>query len=188
LRRGATPAEEDLRELTSLNRWGPEASISTEARREGGSAIEREAFLPRRRFAVAIGIDNYAKESGFAPLGFAAGDAIAVAESLLTQAKFDQVLLIADRATDAKLQPLQDDQRLIAASDVTRNGIREQVEQFIVRANRFDDVLVFYFAGHGDSGRTAFLVPGDYDARAPKPLALSEILEWMVWEPVRARN
>jgi tetratricopeptide (TPR) repeat protein len=150
------------------------------------------AFRPRQRIAVCVGIDGYHEDSGYGPLQYAGRDAVGMAEVLLETCRFDQVLLLTDAAEDAvdALREKYPEPRLQAVRDVSRNGIRDRSEEFLSQATSPDDVLLFYFAGHGDARPNPYLIAGDYHQHdAPRNvLSLYAVFDWAISPPVRAQN
>jgi CHAT domain-containing protein/Flp pilus assembly protein TadD len=152
--------------------------------------FEPGVVRPRQKFGVCVGIDGYLPGSGYGRLEYAGSDAIAVADALLSQCGFDRVLLM----TDAKIPPetigRHGGARLQVVTDLRRDTILNAVAKHFMQATGVDDIIVFYFAGHGDVRPTACLIPTDYHRQtAPaNTIRLSEIFELLLIEPVYARN
>jgi len=157
---------------------------------ESRPPIDADTVRPRRRFAVCIGIDGYSPDCGYGPLQFAGRDAIAVADSLLTHCGFDRVLLMTDAKLPQETMGRFSGPRVQIVSDLRRETIRNQVEKSFGQATGLDDVIVFYFAGHGDARQTAYLVPIDYHRqKSPSTtITLNEIFDSFLKEPIHARN
>jgi uncharacterized caspase-like protein len=134
---------------------------------------------PPKRYAVCVGVNKYLPASGYADLNYAGADAIALAEALLESCEFDHVLLMTDADVDPLLQKRYGD-RLKIVPSVTRDTIRDETAAFFAQSQNRGDLVVFFFAGHGDKlpSNAPFLVPGDYDpkGRPPKYLYLSHVL------------
>ena len=157
---------------------------------ESRTPVDAGIARPRRRFAVCIGIDGYPSGCGYGRLQFAGNDAIAVAESLLARCAFDRVLLMTDANVPQEILGKFIGPRLEVDKDLRRDTIRNRIESFLAQATGVDDVIVFYYAGHADAGRTAYLVPIDYHKKqAPtKTIGVSEIFQLLMSEPIYARN
>lgn len=124
----------------------------------GGSLVDsthrrkvtaQEVTSYRERHAVVVGIEDYG--SGFSPLSFAVNDAESVAEMLISKFAFrsENVLLLTnEKATKVAIESALED---VLGSPSSIGA---------------DDLVVFYFAGHGVT-RTAgdrefgYLVPAD---------------------------
>ncbi|GAC1398844.1 MAG: hypothetical protein NVSMB56_13810 [Pyrinomonadaceae bacterium] len=112
-----------------------------------GSTI---AQLPvgNKRFALVIGVDNYA-DTQITTLGGAANDARSLANALVAYAgfPFDQVILLASD------QP--------ASRQPTRGNILRRLSNLAAVVPK-DGLLLVFFAGHGiDRQGQAFLLPSD---------------------------
>ena len=106
--------------------------------------------LPGRskRFALIVGVDNYA-DTQISTLGGASNDAKALADALVNYAGFppDQVILLASNQP-AERQP-------------TRGNILRRLSNLTVVVPK-DGLFMFAFAGHGmERGGQAFLLPSD---------------------------
>lgn len=159
-----------------------------------GTAARAAPAQPQRRFAVCVGIDGYQDGSGYSPLQFAGQDAVGVAESLLENCQFEKVLLLTDAKADAldALTRKYPAPRLKTVREVSRNAIRDRSEEFLTQANSPDDVVLFYFAGHGDANPHPCLIAGDYrrdDARACRNLLpLYDVFHWATSTSARGQN
>ena len=101
----------------------------------------------RRRFALIIGISEYAPNSLFNNLNLTAKDAKDLHDVLSTQAGYEKVKLLLDR-------------------QATRHGILKALDELFEQI-RPQDIFLFYFSGHGarDSSGQSYLVPQDvYDS------------------------
>jgi hypothetical protein len=179
---------------------GPPRDAAAQATAEGAppaaSVIARAANDPnampevafRRRYALCIGINGYAEGSGFWPLNNAGGDAIAVAEALLEHCDFDKVLLATDVVIPHELEKRYKN-RLIPLATGERDRIRAEAETFFHQAANPDDIVLFYFAGHGAVEGTPRLIAGDYhQTTAPQNVfPVSQVVEWIT-SGVRAQN
>ncbi len=153
----------------------------------GLNFAEFKPAKPCRRFALCVGIDGYQKESGYPRLKFAGADAARMSEVLLKECEFDYVLLLTDAAVTNRFSKLPGSERLEVVPDVSRSSIRDRAEQFFAQADREDDVVVFYFAGHGDAKPSVALIAADYDQRkAPwNYLDIHDLNRWFQY-PARA--
>jgi formylglycine-generating enzyme required for sulfatase activity len=104
----------------------------------------------RRRHALVVGIDTY-EDPRYPDLAYAAADARAVAGLLVERYGF---------------RP--EDVRLILDQDATRAALAEALDEWICDRARVgeDDLVVFFFAGHGatrdlEHGPRGYLVPVD---------------------------
>ena len=142
----------------------------------------------RREFAVCIGVNGYKTGSGFGPLDYAGSDAIAVAQALLEHCGFDQVALITDATVPKELADKYHDQ-LIVEPKTTREAIEGKARKFFLQSTNNDDVVLFYFAGHGMAEHSAYLLPSDYDATtAPEnTVPLEMVVNFIVYK-VRTSN
>lgn len=107
---------------------------------------ESGSFYPRK-FAICVGIDNYKGE--FPELYSAAKDARDMAD---------------------KMRDLGFDVLILLDGEATRQAIENAVQRIRGKAG-FEDLIVFYFAGHGITGgeegqEEGFLVT--YDCRSPE--------------------
>jgi len=176
---GAAMADDDWQEVR-LEDWRParpaaaatsqpEASSAdrgddakTRDLRRKGKPPTREPTTYRKRFLVAVGIDRYEEWN---PLSNAVNDANGVTQVLEERFGFDK--------------------RLILDGDATAAGIREAITQVLTPQVQKDDLVVFYFAGHGHTERDAegeergFLVP--VEARRESTdglLPMEEVVSW----------
>lgn len=143
----------------------------------------------RRKFAVCVGINHYPEDSGFTSLQFAASDAAAIAEALLIHGDFREVLLLSDiRELSPALQKMNSSGRLKNLTSATRHMIEDELAAFCRRADRAEDLLLFYFAGHGESGRTPALLAGDHSAAAPQRISVNAVLDRLLAKEVLAQD
>lgn len=163
--RGATVPnigrDEGMPDESSPLRWHGEPRLHRDRNEGRRGILGSDVYGPRRKFAICIGINDYSKSPSYSSLRFAARDAAAMAESLLANAGFDRVLLISDAKPGPELMQHLDDGRLTYSDDVSEDSIENRVEGFLPQANRFDDVVVLHYSGHGDSDSFAYLVAGD---------------------------
>ena len=114
--------------------------------------VEREArrrFDAGRKWAVLIGVEKYFGP-GIRSLDFCIDDAQEMARVLVEKCGYlpERVLVITDEEHDAERRP-------------TCDNLRQQVRQWLLKAQPGDTVLVF-FSGHGFSqDGEGFLAPGD---------------------------
>lgn len=128
-------------------------AVSAQKKDERGIVLSRSGTvteLPTRakRFALIIGVDNYA-DTQLSTLGGSSNDASALVDALVNYAGFpaDQVVLLASDQP-AERQP-------------TRGNILRRLSNLTAVVPK-DALLVFAFAGHGaERGGQAFLLPSD---------------------------
>ncbi len=152
--------------------------------------IGGEVNRPRQCFAVCVGIDKYLDGCGYGTLKYAGRDAIGVAEALLGSCKFDRVLLLTDADVPQSLRQTYPEPRLTVVRDVSRNAVRDNAEPLFQQATGADDLVLFYFAGHGDAKPSAHLIAGDYHQQKDpaKTLSLSSIFDWVLTGAAKASN
>ncbi|MFM7037703.1 MAG: tetratricopeptide repeat protein [Planctomycetaceae bacterium] len=139
--------------------------------------IPPERMRPRQKFAVCVGIDHYA-EGAAMDLRYAAADAVSMAAAFLQDLQFTKVLLIADiREVPELLRPHLDSGRLGFTNDTAASAIERDLETFARLALGNDDVLAYYHAGHGDSGRTPALLAGDHTQQNPRRIMVNAIID-----------
>ncbi|MFN6334207.1 MAG: hypothetical protein ACK45A_20790, partial [Planctomyces sp.] len=150
--------------------------------------IPPERTRPRQKFAVCVGIDRYA-EGPSRDLHYAAADAAAMAEACLKNLQFTKVLLIADiREVPENLRTYIDTGRLVFTGNTTADAIEGELEKFARLAVGSDDVLAYYHAGHGDSGRTPALLAGDHTPNAPRRITVNAIIDRLQADEVFAAH
>lgn len=150
--------------------------------------IPPERTRPRQKFAVCVGIDHYA-EGPSRDLHYAAADAVAMAEACLKNLQFTKVLLIADiREVPENLRAYIDTGRLVFTDNTTADAIEGELEKFSRLAVGSDDVLAYYHAGHGDSGRTPAVLAGDHTPRAPRRITVNAIIDRLQADEVFAAH
>lgn len=103
------------------------------------------------KYALLIGIDSYEQKSGFAPLNYAANDAMALRKVLIDRLGFPAKNV-----------------RMLLNKQATRRNIQNELEALAKDAVFENSQLVVFFAGHGTttgraggSRRRGFLVPID---------------------------
>jgi hypothetical protein len=119
----------------------------------------------RKRWATLVGISDYG-QTGWESLSTPSADAKAIHDLLLSDQRYGS-------------QP--DQTRMLTDSAAQRNAILNAIES-TGQAASSDDMLLFYFSGHGDlQDGDAILIPYDYDHAAPKDSAvrIAEVTELM---------
>ncbi|MGD8277228.1 MAG: caspase family protein [Gemmatimonadota bacterium] len=143
---------------------GPEAGDADEFRamRRKGRPPTQEPMTYRKRFLVAVGIDRYREWN---PLSNAANDARAVMETLEQSFGFDG--------------------RLILDEEATADRIRDAITKTLTPQVQKEDLVVFFFAGHGHSERAddgeehGFLVPVEATRTGTGDLLpMEEVVSW----------
>ena len=155
------PATRDGFRLVSLEEWRPEPA-TRDIRVKRTSAPSQEPREYRKRHLVVVGIDRYAE---WPPLQNAGHDADGVAATL-------------ERDFGFEVRSLRD-------AEATADRIRELVTVTLVPEVADDDLVVFFFAGHGHTERAddgtdhGFLVP--VEARRESTdglLPMEEVVSW----------
>ncbi len=152
--------------VTSQGETTPPAERGDDPRtrdlRRKGKPPTHEPTTYRKRFLVAVGVDRYEEWN---PLSNAVNDAKGVAQVLEERFDFEK--------------------RLILDGDATAAGIREAITKVLTPQVEKEDLVVFYFAGHGHTERNAdgedhgFLVP--VEARRESTdglLPMEEVVSW----------
>ena len=121
----------------------------------------------RERFAVCIGINRYEQDSGFEPLSHAANDAVELAEVLANVCDFEHILLMCDtplleelkRRSETWVNKKEEKKEIVIVPDVTYDSIHHRVYEFLKNSRCPDNVVLFFFSGHGESppNNAAFL-------------------------------
>ncbi|HUE77787.1 MAG TPA: caspase family protein [Longimicrobiales bacterium] len=152
----------------------PEDSAATDEGSQGNqgnqnersSSVADSAWAQRDRWAVVIGVGDYAS-AGVPAREFAARDARAVAAFLRSDA-VGAGGLPANRV------------RVLVDGEATRANVRAALTSFLAQAGR-DDVVMVYLTGTGapDPARPngAYLLPHDADPRSPAATAIS--VDWL---------
>jgi len=128
---------------------------------------DNAAGAARHRWAVLIGVDDYAR---LEDLKFCGADQRALSDELV-KSGFDarRVLLLHDKADDAKYLP-------------TKTNIEDQLEVILTRLVERGDMVLLAFSGHGvHLGKTSYFCPTD--ARLDDPNSLIS-LDW-IYERLR---
>lgn len=140
--------------------------------------LVRDLLAPAKRYAVAIGINQYQKKID---LNYAVNDAKTIAGVLM------HLGYIVD--PDAILVQSPD------RPDVTKSDIIRQVRRVLKMAGPRDTVIVFY-AGHGaeislrDGKKEAYLLPSNFDPELPIETGLSfgDLVRLAALEDVEAKH
>lgn len=177
--RGEGEAKSQLPDEAESPASGEASSAVVEGHEERGTSIPGEARSPtpgpityREKHLMVVGIDHYTGE--WRALRNAANDARGVKRAL------------ADRYDVELVAELYDD-------DATYAGIRETFKNKLCDATlvHADDLVVFFFAGHGHTQRRAddleagYLVPFGASKRLTDLLPFSELRDWTKDIPAR---
>jgi formylglycine-generating enzyme required for sulfatase activity len=87
-----------------------------------------------RRYAITVGVQEYALGGGVAPLQYACADAEAIGNALREHCRFDEVRILTTSST--------------ANGQLTDTSILTTLRDMAGRLNE-DDLFLFFFAGHG---------------------------------------
>ncbi len=87
-----------------------------------------------RRFAMTIGVQDYATGSGVAPLQYACADAQAIGVALREQCRFEEVRILTTASPETGL--------------LTDTSILTALRDMAAKVNE-EDLFLFFFAGHG---------------------------------------
>jgi uncharacterized repeat protein (TIGR01451 family) len=157
----AVPAGRDGFRLVSLEEWRPEPA-TRDIRVKRTSAPSQEPREYRKRHLVVVGIDRYTE---WPPLQNAGHDADGVAATL-------------ERDFGFEVRSLRD-------AEATADRIRELVTVTLVPEVKEDDLVVFFFAGHGHTERAddgtdhGFLVPVEARRESTEGLLpMEEVVSW----------
>jgi len=122
-----------------------------------------------KRYAIIIGINDY-NDTAISDLSKARNDAKAIGKILTDIGQFDQVFVMTD-----DVDPRDDSEHLYP----TKLKIEEKVESVVRFANK-EDLVVFYFSGHGisDYDENGYLVT--VDTVADKKFETSLKVDWVV--------
>lgn len=132
----ATHAQEPPADPAPSPEEAPSAEAPSGALRIGSDPVDGEVpegdpnAVHTNYVAVVVGLNTYEKLAVEVALDFARSDAATVAATLRDQAGYHHVFTLTDR-------------------QATREGIRETIRAEVAQVVGPDDVLLFYFAGHG---------------------------------------
>jgi hypothetical protein len=125
---------------------------SYEIKSKGLKLKELDENNTGKRHAIVVGINNY-QDTGISDLSKARNDAKLVGKILKEQGEFEQVFVMTD-----DVDPRNDKDNLYP----TKLNIEEKLDS-LLRFSEPDDLLVFFFSGHGisDPNENGYLVTVD---------------------------
>jgi len=173
--------EEAERDLAGLNADSPPArnssQISGEEKGPGAESGSKPLFGAGKRWAVLVGVNHYDDSLNYGSLKLAVRDANSLHDRLIASG-YDQrqIHRLTDEAKDARDLP-------------TRNNILATL-QSVANATAKDDLLLFYYSGHGEaSAGQSYLAARDGRRLIPRDTAapLARVEEIIREAPARAK-
>ena len=160
----------------------PESAFAERQERIKAPVVARQVHSVRNVHVLVVGIQDY-EDANVPRLKYSADDAKAVydffAGSDLSPARRANVHFVGDAANADGLS-------------ATKSGIMEAIERYLVRAAvHEDDMVILYFAGHGDTdkeGESYYIIPKDAKRGYLRSTAIGLEEFQNLWDRIPAQN